>query len=105
MSLYTFTAKKKGSGFRNRIQVLNTTLIFRMNILPTPKATYIIFNDYLAYLDQGGTHQDKKPMRYLTEANTVCYRCTDANQERLFLFGTPETFKGYYCMLRCIRLR
>lgn len=95
-----FHRKKKGQWFfRNRIQVLNTTPYLSYEYLPTPKATYIIFNDYLAYLDQGGTYQDKKPMRYLTEANTVCYRCTDANQERLFLFGTPETFKGYYCML------
>lgn len=95
-----FHRKKKGQWFfRNRIQVLNTTPYLSYDYLPTPKATYIIFNDYLAYLDQGGTYLDKKPMRYLTEANTVCYRCTDANQERLFLFGTPETFKGYYCML------
>lgn len=95
-----FHRKKKGQWFfRNRIQVLNTTPYLSYEYLPTPKATYIIFNDYLAYLDQGGTYQDKKPMRYLTEANTVCYRCTDASQERLFLFGTPETFKGYYCML------
>ncbi|PWV55931.1 hypothetical protein C7475_101442 [Chitinophaga sp. S165] len=95
-----FHRKKKGQWFfRNRIQVLNTTPYLSYEYLPTPKATYIIFNDYLAYLDQGGTYQDKKPMRYLTEANTVCYKCTDANQERLFLFGTPETFKGYYCML------
>jgi hypothetical protein len=95
-----FHRKKKGQWFfRNRIQVLNTTPYLSYEYLPTQKATYIIFNDYLAYLDQGGTYQDKKPMRYLTEANTVCYRCTDASQERLFLFGTPETFKGYYCML------
>jgi len=95
-----FHRKKKGQWyFRNRIQVLNTTPYLSYEYLPTPKATYIIFNDYLAYLDQGGTYQDKKPLRYLTEANTVCYRCTDASQERLFLFGTPETFKGYYCML------
>ncbi len=95
-----FHRKKKGQWFfRNRIQVLNTTPYLSYEYLPTPKATYIIFNDYLAYLDQGGTYQDRKPMKYLTEANTVCYRCTDANQERLFLFGTPETFKGYYCML------
>ncbi|MCF6405937.1 hypothetical protein L3C95_23760 [Chitinophaga filiformis] len=95
-----FHRKKKGQWFfRNRIQVLNTTPYLSYEYLPAPKATYIIFNDYLAYLDQGGTYQDKKPLKYLTEANTVCYRCTDAGQERLFLFGTPETFKGYYCML------
>lgn len=95
-----FHRKKKGQWFfRNRIQILNTTPYLSYEYLPTPKATYIIFNDYLAYLDQGGTYQDKKPLKYLTEANTVCYRCTDAGQERLFLFGTPETFKGYYCML------
>lgn len=95
-----FHRKKKGQWiFRNRIQVLNTTPYLSYEYLPAKNATYIIFNDYLAYLDQGGTYTDKKPMRYLTEANTVCYRCTDKGQERLFLFGTPETFKGYYCML------
>jgi hypothetical protein len=95
-----FHRRKKGQWiFRNRIQVLNTTPYLSYEYLPAAKATYIIFNDYLAYLDQGGTFQDKKPMRYLTEANTVCYKCTAGGQERLFLFGTPETFKGYYCML------
>ncbi|ACU61414.1 hypothetical protein [Chitinophaga pinensis] len=95
-----FQRRKKGQWiFRNRIQVLNTTPYLSYDYLPTAKATYIIFNDYLAYLDQGGTFTDKKPMRYLAEANTVCYRCTPTGQERLFLFGTPETFKGYYCML------
>lgn len=95
-----FHRKKKGQWFfRNRIQVLNTTPYLSYDYLPTPKATYVIFNDYLAYLDPGGTALDKRPLKYLTEANVVCYRCTDTNQERLFLFGTPETFKGYYCML------
>jgi hypothetical protein len=95
-----FQRRKKGQWiFRNRIQALNTTPYLSYEYLPASKATYIIFNDYLAYLDQGGTFQDKKPMRYLYEANTVCYKCTAAGQERLFLFGTPETFKGYYCML------
>ncbi|MBW8686936.1 hypothetical protein [Chitinophaga rhizophila] len=95
-----FQRREKGQWmFRNRIQALNTTPYLSYNYLPSAKATYIIFNDYLAYLDQGGTFQDKKPMRYLHEANTVCYRCTPAGQERLFLFGTPETYKGYYCML------
>ncbi|SFE52313.1 hypothetical protein SAMN05518672_10786 [Chitinophaga sp. CF118] len=92
--------KQKGQWiFRNRIQALNTTPYLSFEYLPTPHGTYILFNDYLQYLDPGGTYQDKKPMRYLTEANIVCYRCNDSTQERLFLFGTPETFKGYYCML------
>ncbi|GAA3955400.1 hypothetical protein GCM10022209_61190 [Chitinophaga oryziterrae] len=85
--------------FRNRIQALNTTPYLSYEYLPTAHGTYILFNDYLQYLDPGGSYTDKKPMRYLTEANIVCYRCTDTTQERLFLFGNPETFKGYYCML------
>jgi hypothetical protein len=92
--------KQKGQWvFRNRIQALNTTPYLSFEYLPTAHGTYILFNDYLQYLDPGGTNTDKKPLRYLTEANIVCYRCTDATQERLFLFGNPETFKGYYCML------
>jgi hypothetical protein len=92
--------KQKGQWvFRNRIQALNTTPYLSFEYLPTKHGLYIIFNDYLQYLDPGGSDLSKRPMRYLTEANTVCYRCDDATQERLFLFGTPETFKGYYCML------
>jgi hypothetical protein len=92
--------KQKGQWvFRNRIQALNTTPYLSFEYLPTKHGIYILFNDYLAYLDPGGSYTDKKPLRYLTEANTVCYRCDDSTQERLFLFGTPETFKGYYCML------
>jgi hypothetical protein len=92
--------KQKGQWvFRNRIQALNTTPYLSYEYLPTAHGTYILFNDYLQYLDPGGSYTDKKPMRYLTEANIVCYRCNDSTQERLFLFGTPETFKGYYCML------
>lgn len=92
--------KEKGQWiFRNRIQALNTTPYLSFEYFNTPGGDYILFNDYLQYLDQGGTYQEKKPLRYLTEANVVCYRCDTKQQERLFLFGTPETFKGYYCML------
>jgi hypothetical protein len=90
--------KQKGQWvFRNRIQALNTTPYLSYEYLPTQHGTYILFNDYLMYLDPGGMAGEKKPLRYLTEANTVCYRA-DALQERIFLFGNPETFKGYYCM-------
>ncbi|WP_343690644.1 hypothetical protein [Chitinophaga sp.] len=89
--------RKKGQWmFRNRIQALNTTPYLSFDYLPTAKGNYLLFNDYLAYLDPGGVYTDKKPLRYLTEANTVCY---NAAGERLFLFGTPETYKGFYCML------
>lgn len=89
--------RKKGQWmFRNRIQALNTTPYLSFDYLPTAKGNYLLFNDYLAYLDPGGVYTDKKPLRYLTEANIVCY---NAAGERLFLFGTPETYKGFYCML------
>jgi hypothetical protein len=97
--LYLHRRKKGQWIFRNRIQALNTSPYLSYEYLSTPRGKYVIFNDYLQYLDQGGTYLDKQPLRYLTEANTVCYRCTPESQERLFLFGTPETFKGYYCML------
>jgi hypothetical protein len=85
--------------FRNRIQALNTTPFLSYEYLSTAHGTYILFNDYLQYLDPGGVYTEKKPMRYLAEANTVCYKVGDSNTEKLFLFGTPETYKGYYIML------
>lgn len=89
--------RKKGQWmFRNRIQALNTTPYLSFDYLSTAMGDYLLFNDYLAYLDPGGVYTDKKPLRYLTEANAVCY---NAAGERLFLFGTPETYKGFYCML------
>jgi len=94
--LFLYRRKKGQWIFRNRIQALNTTPYLSFEYLPTAKGNYLLFNDYLAYLDPGGVYTDKKPLRYLTEANAVCY---NAAGERLFLFGTPETYKGYYCML------
>ncbi|SFW32496.1 hypothetical protein [Chitinophaga sancti] len=82
--------------FRNRIQALNTTPYLSYEYLHTKHGNFVLFNDYLAYLDPGGVYTDKKPLRYLAEANAVCY---NAAGERLFLFGTPETYKGFYCML------
>lgn len=94
--LFLYRRKKGQWMFRNRIQALNTTPYLSYEYLHTVHGNYILFNDYLAYLDPGGVYTDKKPLRYLTEANAVCY---NAAGERLFLFGTPETYKGYYCML------
>jgi hypothetical protein len=94
--LFLYRRKKGQWMFRNRIQVLNTTPYLSFDYLNTAHGNYILFNDYLAYLDPGGVYTDKKPLRYLTEANAVCY---NAAGERLFLFGTPETYKGFYCML------
>lgn len=94
--LFLYRRKKGQWMFRNRIQALNTTPYLSFDYLNTTHGNYILFNDYLAYLDPGGVYTDKKPLRYLIEANVVCYNTAG---ERLFLFGTPETYKGYYCML------
>lgn len=92
--------KNKGQWmFRNRIQALNTTPFLSFDHLPVKQGAYILFNDYLQYLDRGGTFEGKKPLRYLTDANIVCYSSRDSFREPLFLFGKPETYKGYYCML------
>lgn len=92
--------RSKGQwNFRNVIQALNTSPYLSYDYLAGTHGTYIIFNDYLQYLDVGGVYQDKKPLRFLTDANTVCYHIDGDKQELLYLFGKPETFKGYYCML------
>lgn len=94
--MFLYRRKKGQWMFRNRIQALNTSPYLSFDYLTTAHGQYIIFNDYLAYLDPGGVYTDKKPLRYLTDANTVCYNSAG---ERMFLFGTPETYKGFYAML------
>jgi hypothetical protein len=85
--------------FRNRIAALNTTPYLSFDLVHTSHGDYTFFNDYIQHLDRGGTFEDKKPLRYLAEANTICYRYDKGVGERLFLFGTPMTDKAYYCML------
>jgi hypothetical protein len=85
--------------FRNRVPALNTTPYLSFDLVHTDHGDYTLFNDYIQHLDRGGTFEGRKPLRYLSEANAVCYRYHKGKGERLFLFGTPETDKAYYCML------
>ncbi|WP_089911073.1 hypothetical protein [Chitinophaga rupis] len=85
--------------FRNRVAALNTTPYLSFDHIRTNHGDYTLFNDYLQALDRGGTFEARKPLRYLTEANTICYRYQKGQAERLFLFGNPQTDKAYYCML------
>jgi hypothetical protein len=85
--------------FRNRVPALNTTPYLSFDLVHTTHGDYTFFNDYIQHLDRGGTFENKKPLRYLVEANTVCYHYEKGKGERLFLFGTPQTDKAYYCML------
>lgn len=85
--------------FRNRIAALNTTPYLSFDLVHTSHGDYTLFNDYIQHLDRGGTFEGRKPLRYLVEANTVCYHYNKGVGERLFLFGTPMTDKAYYCML------
>ncbi|KAA2238639.1 hypothetical protein F0L74_20660 [Chitinophaga agrisoli] len=85
--------------FRNRVPALNTTPYLSFDYIHTAHGDYTLFNDYLQFLDRGGQFEDRKPLRYLTEANIICYYHSGAQTERMFLFGKPETDKAYYCML------
>lgn len=85
--------------FRNRVPALNTTPYLSFDLVHTSHGDYTFFNDYIQHLDRGGTFEDKKPLRYLAEANIVCYHYDKGKNERLFLFGTPATDNAYYCML------
>jgi hypothetical protein len=85
--------------FRNRKAALNTTPYMSFDLLHTNHGDYTLFNDYILHLDRGGAFEEKKPFRYLTEANAICYHYAKGKGERLFLFGTPATDKAYYCML------
>ncbi|GAA0563384.1 hypothetical protein [Chitinophaga japonensis] len=85
--------------FRNRVPALNTTPYLSFDHIHTDHGDYTLFNDYLQHLDRGGTFEEKKPLRYLQEANIICYRYEKGQGERLFLFGKPETDKAFYCML------
>ncbi|ASZ12858.1 hypothetical protein KTO58_10100 [Chitinophaga pendula] len=85
--------------FRNRIAAVHNTAYMSFEHIPVPGADYVLYNDYLQQLDRGGIEDAKKPLRYITDANLVCYKYTPGGSERLFLFGTPEYGKGYYCIL------
>jgi len=85
--------------FRNRMPALNTAPYLSFDYIHTAHGDYTLFNDYIQSLDRGGVFEDRKPLRYLTEANIVCYYHSGAQTERMFLFGKPETDKAYYCML------
>lgn len=85
--------------FRNKIAALNTNTYLSYDYLTIPGASFVLFNDYLQYLDTGGQDKVRKPLKYAADANFVCYRFYNGKMERLFLFGTPEVTKGYYCMM------
>ncbi|MBC9933365.1 hypothetical protein [Chitinophaga qingshengii] len=84
--------------FRNKIAALNTNTYLSYDYVQAPNATFVLFNDYLQYLD-GNQDKGKKPLKYISDANFVCYRFYNNKSDRLFLFGAPEVTKGYYCMM------
>ncbi|MEV4884966.1 hypothetical protein MRBLMN1_003499 [Chitinophaga ginsengisegetis] len=85
--------------FRNKIAALNTNTWLSYDYIPVPDVSFVLFNDYLQYLDTGGQDKVHKPLKYATDANFVCYRFYKGKMDRLFLFGTPEVTKGYACMM------
>ncbi|NSL86539.1 hypothetical protein ECE50_006840 [Chitinophaga sp. Mgbs1] len=85
--------------FRNKIAALNTNTYLSYDYVATPDANFVLFNDYLQYLDGGGQEKTRKPLKYAADANFVCYRFYGGKMERLFIFGQPEVKKGFYCMM------
>ncbi|MGO4291470.1 hypothetical protein [Chitinophaga sp. RAB17] len=85
--------------FRNKIAALNTNTWLSYDYIPRPDVSFVLFNDYLQYLDTGGSDKVRKPLKFATDANFVCYRFYKGKMERLFLFGVPEVTKGYACMM------
>lgn len=85
--------------FRNKIAALNTNTYMSYDFVQIPNASFVLFNDYLQYLETGGAERTRKPLKYPVDANFVCYRFYNGKMDRLFLFGTPETTKGYACLM------
>ncbi|PSL43368.1 hypothetical protein CLV51_10857 [Chitinophaga niastensis] len=85
--------------FRNKIAALNTNTYLSYDYISVREATFVLFNDYLQYLDTGGQDKVRKPLKYAADANFVCYRFYNGKMERLYLFGVPEVTKGYACMM------
>jgi len=85
--------------FRNKIAALNTNTWLSYDYIPVPGVSFVLFNDYLQYLDTGGQDKVRKPLKFAADANFVCYRFYNGKMERLFLFGMPEVTKGYACMM------
>ena len=85
--------------FRNKIAALNTNTYLSYDYISAPGGTYVFFNDYLQYLDTGGQDKVRRPLKFATDANLVCYRFNGGRMEKMFLFGMPEVTKGYACMM------
>ncbi|RFS19100.1 hypothetical protein DVR12_25165 [Chitinophaga silvatica] len=85
--------------FRNKIAALNTSTYMSYDFIQIPNASFVLFNDYLQYLDTGGQDRVRKPLKYAIDANFVCYRFYNGKIDKLMLFGNPETTKGYGCMM------
>ncbi|MBV7529989.1 hypothetical protein [Chitinophaga sp. sic0106] len=85
--------------FRNKIAALNLNTYVSYDFLNFPDVTFMLFNDYLQYLDTGGSDKVKKPLKFAEDANFVCYRYYNKKIERMYLFGMPEVTKRYACML------
>lgn len=85
--------------FRNKIAALNTNTWLSYDYIPGADMAFVLFNDYLQYLDTGGQDKVRKPLKFAVDANFVCYRFYKGKMERLYLFGMPEVTKGYACMM------
>lgn len=85
--------------FRNKIAALNTNTYLSYDYIATPDASFVLFNDYLQYLDTGGQDRVRKPLKFAIDANFICCRFYNGKMEKLFLFGMPEVTKGYACMM------
>ncbi|MFB6457985.1 hypothetical protein ACE38W_22125 [Chitinophaga sp. Hz27] len=85
--------------FRNKIAALNLSPYVSYDFINKPDVTFMLFNDYLQYLDSGGADKTKKPLKFADDASFVCYRYLDKRIERLYIFGMPEVSKRYSCIL------
>ena len=83
--------KKKGQwSYRKSKGILNNNAFLSFDYVNTEHARYILFNDYPGNFDKDEGERKRKPVRYISDASTVCYRLKSGTPEKYYLFGPPS---------------
>jgi hypothetical protein len=78
---------RKGGNFAN----INNNAFLSFDYVSTEKGRYILFNDLPENIEKEEGQRKRKPVKFVSETNTVCYRMKSGTPEKFYLFGQPSS--------------
>jgi len=96
--LYIYNKSKGFWSFRGAMQVgwsmgvVQNNAFLSYDYITTPDNRYVIFNDYPENLERKAEkkYNKLKPVVFISDANTMCYKINGGKAEEFYLFGAPK---------------